>query len=79
MILIYHKGTQTFFEANDDVFIIDTNDLNAHQLTELEEGNHDVLIDVLETPAATPFWEAFDPFAEDENNPGHEPGTTILS
>lgn len=50
--VIYHKGTGTFFSANDDVVVIDINELSQDEITDLEDGvdtdtiadNHGVLI-----------------------------------
>jgi hypothetical protein len=78
MIILYNTRTGKHFNAND-VVLINTKDMNHHQLSELEDGNYDVIADFAETSAATPFWEAFDPFAERGDNPGYRPGTTTLS
>lgn len=71
MLLIYHIGTGTYFNADDDVVLINTKDMNHHELSELEDGNDDVLADFAQGSAATPFWEAFDPFNEHLSNPNH--------
>ena len=68
-LLIYHKGTGTYFNADDEVFLINTLDMDYHQLAELQDGNDDILSDFVETSAATPFWEALDPFEEHPDNP----------
>lgn len=77
MIILYNTRTGEHFNA-DDVVLINTKDMNHYQLSELEDGNHDVIADFAETSAATPFWEAIDPFAEQSDNPGFNPGLTIL-
>jgi hypothetical protein len=77
MIILYNKHTGEHFNA-DDVVLINTRDMDSHVLSELEDGNHDVLADFAETSVATPFWEAFDPFAERKDNPNYGYGPTIL-
>jgi hypothetical protein len=78
MIILYDKSTGNHFNP-DDVVIINTRDMDSHVLSELEDGNHDVLADFAETSAATPFWEEFDPFNDSPDNPRYMPGTTLLS
>ena len=78
MIILYDTRTGKHSIA-DDVVLINTRDMNHHQLSELEDGNYDVIADFAETSAATPFWEAFDPFADRADNPDYKPGTTLLS
>lgn len=71
-IMIYHRGTGTYFDADDDVYLVNTKDFDHYQLSELEDGNDDVIADFVETSsAATPFWEAFDPFNERPDNPNY--------
>jgi len=36
--VIYHRGTGTFFSANDDVVVIDINELSQDEITDLEDG-----------------------------------------
>lgn len=69
MIVIYHAGTGTYFDADDGVYLINTEDMDYHQLSELEDGNDDVFADMVDTFAATPFWDALDPFKERPDNP----------
>lgn len=68
-LIIYHKGTGTYFDADDDVCLINTDDLDQYQLDELRDGNDDILGDVADTSVSTPFWDAFDPFNEHLGNP----------
>lgn len=68
-LIIYHTGTGKYFDANDEVFLINTNDLDQRQLDELRDGNDNILGDIVDTTIATPFWEAFDPFNEHFDNP----------
>jgi len=70
-LIIYHKGTGTYFNADDDVFLINTDDLDQRQLDELRDGNDDLFGDIVDTTVATPFWEAFDPFSENLDNPSY--------
>lgn len=72
MLIVYHKGTGTYFDVDDDVVLINTKDLDHFETAELEDGNDDVLADVAESSRATPFWEAFDPFNEHHSNPDYK-------
>ena len=56
MKLIYHAGTQTYFDASDDVYIINTEDLTTTELQALEDGDDSILDDVIDTPRATIIW-----------------------
>lgn len=70
-LIIYHVGTGTYFNADDNVFLINTDDLEDYQLDELADGNDNILGDIVDTTKATPFWEAFDPFSENLENPSY--------
>lgn len=46
--IIYHAGTGTYFDAGDDVFIIDTKDLGESEIEALKDGDDSVLDFVVE-------------------------------
>lgn len=69
-ILIYHQGTGTYFDSDDGVFLVNTADFDHYQLSAFEDGDDDIIADFVESSsAATPFWEALDPFNERPDNP----------
>lgn len=53
--LIYHTGTGTYFDANDEVFIIDTKDLGESEVKALNDGDDSVLEFVVEDGRCSRF------------------------
>lgn len=54
--LIYHAGTDTFFDADDDVFVIDTNSMTEDEQEALGDGDDGVLESVIDDGRATPLF-----------------------
>lgn len=53
--LIYHAGTGTYFDADDDVYIIDTKDLGESELEALDDDDDSVLEFVVEDGRCSRF------------------------
>lgn len=53
MKLIYHIGTGTIIDIDNDVYIIDTDDMTETENQALEEGDDHILEDVVETGRGT--------------------------
>lgn len=58
MKLIYHVGTQTIIEVDNDVYIVDTDDLTKTENESLEDGDDCILEDVIDAGRATLLWDA---------------------
>lgn len=54
--LIYHAGTDTFFDADDGVFVIDTDTMTEDEQRSLGEGDDGVLESVIDDGRATPLF-----------------------
>lgn len=58
MKLIYHLGTQTIIEVDNDVYIVDTEDMTKSENHTLAEGDDCILEDVIESGRGTLLWDA---------------------
>lgn len=57
MKFIYHLGTGTYMDTNDDVFVIDSKDMTTDELLTLADGDESVFEEVIDAGRATRFSE----------------------
>lgn len=54
--LIYHSGTGTYFDVNDDVFVIDARKLSDDERKALDDGDDSILDFVIEDGRGKPLF-----------------------